>query len=94
MSSVDCSRSACFSESMSCSHASPGSEFQDTGFGVSLTLNAKFAGVGILTEWFGEEREKECFEREVFESMKAVSCLKGYIPTYSPHKQGSMATAL
>lgn len=59
--------------------ASPGCEFQNTGFGVSLTLNAKFAGVGILTEPFVGGK-KECFEREVFESMKAVSCMKGYIP--------------
>lgn len=55
MGSVDCSGSACFSKGLSCARASPGCEFQNTGSGVSLILNAKFAGVGIVTEPFWEE---------------------------------------
>lgn len=57
---MSCSGSACFSGRLSCGHASLGCESEVTEFGVSLTLNTKFAGVGILTELFerGERKRK------------------------------------
>lgn len=55
MGSVDCSGSACFSEGLSRGCASPGCEFQNTGSGLSIITNAKFARFRILTEPFGEE---------------------------------------
>lgn len=56
-----------------------GCEFQDTGFGVSLTLNAKFAGVGVLTEPFGGERKNVLKEKYLKVWKLFMSCMKGCI---------------
>lgn len=48
-------------------------EFQNTGSGVSLLLNAKFAGVEILTEPFGGGKKNVLKEKY----LKAVSCMNG-----------------